>query len=571
MLLTLSLTSCTFNLRAPITHRDGTFWVSDDPVAYIRIDSGIRWNNIGKLYIDVRNGEFVEIVMDVDGGVDVYDPNKFTFRERDGAVYIFDALLFTGTCKLRNDSFTITVTRSEVDYIAVGDVIVFNRVDELPEWAVSGEVCSTQIDEQSELETWQQLYLDKISEYGDLGDVGHFSLVYIAGDDIPELVVDTGVGGVRVYTASKGVLDSISVYSGNTLYIERENILYSYGGRMDNYRNRVYTIRDGVFTVLHEGSWKREVRLFDENAQSRDESRNYYYDGEYIFEEFLYFYWNGEEVTEIEYYRYIEMAFDMTRAVKVCEVTYTFIEIIEKISNSSGEVEGGEEGDVENSTVIHQFSGDVFDYIVYEEWRTERGFYFTIVVLKDGEIFQILHREGEDDASRAVMSELIFEADATFDGSNDILLSLGSFGAQGAVRYACFLYVDGGFVENPSFSEIANPVVDSENQVILSSWRNHAASYGYAMYRFINGEFVKTNRLTIGMVSENIYDESVLSWIDEIFVDGEWQIREKFTQNDFDDNGEWYEIMFNENDFWDLSGSREFWAGFYIPRAEVTS
>jgi hypothetical protein len=141
LILILFLVSCDMLAHKHPTNQNNTIWVSDNPRAYMRVYSNLNWLNIGKLYIDEHSDAFVEMSMDFEGtGVDVYDPSKFTFRERDGAIYVFDALLFSGTCKFRNNRFTITVGHSEVDFVAVGDVITFTRVDELPEWAVVSAV-----------------------------------------------------------------------------------------------------------------------------------------------------------------------------------------------------------------------------------------------------------------------------------------------------------------------------------------------------------------------------------------------------------------------------------------------
>jgi hypothetical protein len=136
------LTSCMPLGWNPPNEQDGTIWVSDNPKAYIEVDFSFNpdWqNNGGKIFIG-EHGEYVEISIQFDpGGVEVYDPFKFV-RRRGQGLDVNDAILFTGGCKIRKNRFTITVTVTFVDYIAVGDVITFTRVDELPEWAVVSEV-----------------------------------------------------------------------------------------------------------------------------------------------------------------------------------------------------------------------------------------------------------------------------------------------------------------------------------------------------------------------------------------------------------------------------------------------
>ena len=73
----------------------------------------------------------------------VYDTDKFTYEyvpdTSSTAKKTKNALLFKGDCKFKKTQFTITVTASEVDWVEVGDKIVFNRVEELPEWAAELE------------------------------------------------------------------------------------------------------------------------------------------------------------------------------------------------------------------------------------------------------------------------------------------------------------------------------------------------------------------------------------------------------------------------------------------------
>jgi hypothetical protein len=172
------------------------------------------------------------------------------------------------------------------------------------------------------IELWQQLYLDKINEYSDPDNLGfytffEYSLNYIDDDEIPELIIHTHTSGnsVQIYTVSNDKLEVL--YTKEPLYIERENIFYSSGGRMDNYWDKVYTIQNGVFVVVHEGSWRREFEHVDENNT--------------VWEEF--YYWDNEEVTEDEYCENIEIAFDKSKASKSWKNVFTYAEIIEIIMN----------------------------------------------------------------------------------------------------------------------------------------------------------------------------------------------------------------------------------------------
>jgi len=201
----------------------------------------------------------------------------------------------------------------------------------------------------------------------------------------------------------------------------------------------------------------------------------------------------------------------------------------------------------------YEFSGEEFDYIIYKIENSYSDFYYTIIVEKDDNIVDIIHQNGDEFGSAHFNkpSEWIYEADANFDGKADILIHLGRFGAQGLILYSCYLQHDSGFEKYENFSEISNPIIKSENKIILSSWRETGASHGYAVYSFVDGDFKRTEQLRIGMIYDFDTNELVLSWVDEILIDGEWQIRKKITQNDFDNECEqWYITLHQEYKHW---------------------
>ena len=217
-------------------------------------------------------------------------------------------------------------------------------------------------------------------------------------------------------------------------------------------------------------------------------------------------------------------------------------------------------------------SGDEFDYAVYEVGESEKNedefdrnmgyfdmqIYWIVVVLKNGEVIGVL-RQNRNEYAQPIpsVSTLVLETDINFDGANDILLWLGHFGNQGLIRYACYLQTNDGFIICPSFTKIMNPAVDTEGKVILSSWRNMAVSHSWAIYDYINGEYVETERLTEEPASSDNNDESIVwSWTDEVFANGEWQVREYFTENDYDKETLYSEKVYGETAYWDIGSDR---------------
>ncbi len=59
-------------------------------------------------------------------------------------------------------------------------------------------------------------------------------------------------------------------------------------------------------------------------------------------------------------------------------------------------------------------------------------------------------------------------ADVTFDGRDDIVISLGHAGSHGDEIYCAYVYDHGEFVYSRSFEFIPNPEIDAENKRILS-------------------------------------------------------------------------------------------------------
>jgi hypothetical protein len=137
MLNCLLLASCVPLGWNPPTEseKEGTIWVADNPPMYIVIDFTENFATIGKskdnLNIKVSFGY---------GSASVYDIDKFIYPDTGGLnVNAKESLLFCGENRCKDTEFTIIATESNIDSVAVGDKVVFYRVDELPEWAAKME------------------------------------------------------------------------------------------------------------------------------------------------------------------------------------------------------------------------------------------------------------------------------------------------------------------------------------------------------------------------------------------------------------------------------------------------
>lgn len=186
-----------------------------------------------------------------------------------------------------------------------------------------------------------------------------------------------------------------------------------------------------------------------------------------------------------------------------------------------------------------------------------------IVVLRNDTVVDVLRIEN-DAHGDAVPScaDLVTEVDVDFDGCSDLLLCLGHFGTEGAVYYQCWLTRGDTLLHCPSFTGIANPALDPERKEVLSQWRNTAVSHGYGVYRFLDGAFTMVERLTEQPAEMNSgSEELVWSWTDESFIDGAWQVREYFTQNDYDVKTLYSEKVYGDTARWDIGSER--WRSLY--------
>lgn len=175
-------------------------------------------------------------------------------------------------------------------------------------------------------------------------------------------------------------------------------------------------------------------------------------------------------------------------------------------------------------------------------------------------------------------SEGLHLVDVNFDGEKDIIVQNGHYGNQGAECYSCYLYYNGSYQQCDSFSEIPNASVDAQNQYMLGSWRNSAASQGYGIYLFENGRYRLCRMLTLEFLpNETAEDEgNRVLWLDEEY-DGDnvslmnienAAITEQFSiEADYESDIVQEKFLGSES-FWKLD-DYDRWNSFH-PRSEVT-
>ena len=123
------------------------------------------------------------------------------------------------------------------------------------------------------------------------------------------------------------------------------------------------------------------------------------------------------------------------------------------------------------------------------------------------------------------------------------------------MTYYCFLQTDAGFVESPTFTDIPNPAVDTENKLILGQWRNSAVLHSWAKYKYQDNVYVLYKELCEDAEApEGAKDASDYIWI--WTVNGEVIGRtDEFSESEIDD------LIINENSEWKLTDDR--WRTIY--------
>lgn len=127
--------------------------------------------------------------------------------------------------------------------------------------------------------------------------------------------------------------------------------------------------------------------------------------------------------------------------------------------------------------------------------KTEQG--INVEILQNGRSLQSINYpyDTEFEPNPKSRRDSVVLRDVTFDGHDDLLIYLGSFGNQGVEYFDCYVWDDNSseFVHAPTFKDIQNPKVAST--CIYSKARESAASYIYERWTYAKGRFTATARL----------------------------------------------------------------------------
>lgn len=171
-------------------------------------------------------------------------------------------------------------------------------------------------------------------------------------------------------------------------------------------------------------------------------------------------------------------------------------------------------------------------YINYQDGNNMWSFDPWIRVTDGSKVCKLRVEEKEEIAEfGSFRSDHMSLTDINFDGVKDIVLARGGFGNQMlGLDFGWIWNRDSGVYEySPTYSKIANASVDQEHQIVRSFWRNSAGSHSWAIYRYVDGAFVKQSELTEDFLwSDQIPEEldapdvvEVIRWQEEIVENGE--------------------------------------------------
>lgn len=118
--------------------------------------------------------------------------------------------------------------------------------------------------------------------------------------------------------------------------------------------------------------------------------------------------------------------------------------------------------------------------------KNTNGSLLKLNIIKDKKVIQkIEYHYPEEYFGNSIYVEKPFEiTDVNFDGFDDILIYLGSYGNQGVVYKDCFLWdVKKQKFENCSlFKDIPNPQIDESEKYIYGNIRNSSSHYEYEAF-----------------------------------------------------------------------------------------
>ena len=162
---------------------------------------------------------------------------------------------------------------------------------------------------------WKAAYRAFLLGQGDIG--ASYSLIYVNGDDTPELVIDTGAEarGAMILAYNGQDIDVLQLDRRGFTYIEKKNLLSNSDGVQDVYYDRVYVIRNGKWIRVFSGDYHGYKDGWNEEQ------------GRYVCQTYMV---DGQETTMEAYLKAYASIYNEKRAVKP-EAAYSYDGIMEEL------------------------------------------------------------------------------------------------------------------------------------------------------------------------------------------------------------------------------------------------
>ena len=257
---------------------------------------------------------------------------------------------------------------------------------------------------------------------GASGDVD-WQTIYVDDDDIPELYLegDCEATGCLILTCGNGVVDELQTSRLYFNYIERQNLLDNAEGHMGYYYDYVYTIEDGKWKCIGEGTYEA---MYDDTGYVVDE------DGNAVME----YTWMGEPTDEAGYDQKLKEVYDGRLAID--PVGYTWEELYSIL----------ETGSTTSANHRYELIVDDVTWKEAEELCRQKGGYLATLTSK--EEFDRVTRQIEDEGKTGISFFVGATRDNEYTGNygycwvhdhqNDNMFSsaMGSFWLPGEPSYS---------------------------------------------------------------------------------------------------------------------------------------
>ncbi len=152
--------------------------------------------------------------------------------------------------------------------------------------------------------SWYDAYTNYLMKNG--GENDTYALIYVNDDNVPELVIDSGVeaSGCRILTYAGGRVNVLTTRRLGFTYIPRGNRLSNSDGSMDSYFDDIYEIRDGLWVCVARGEYYGYLSGWNDILKR------------YVCQHYV---WNGQKTDIGQYMVRLSQVYDSQRAVGVEE------------------------------------------------------------------------------------------------------------------------------------------------------------------------------------------------------------------------------------------------------------